>query len=57
MDCPYNYDCFGCVDKATGFCPLENNEDEEICIHCGNRVDECECEKIAAKWSNTDKQN
>jgi hypothetical protein len=47
MNCPWDYECFGCIDKSTGFCPLEDTEDDEICIHCGNRVDECECENIA----------
>lgn len=27
MDCPRGYDCFGCPDKWTGFCPIEEIED------------------------------
>jgi hypothetical protein len=37
IECPYDWDCFGCNDKNTCFCPLDedyieedNNDDIEL---------------------------
>ncbi|MEI6296207.1 MAG: hypothetical protein WCO84_00995 [bacterium] len=29
-ECPRDGDCFGCVDRGTDFCPLEENDDYDL---------------------------
>lgn len=29
MECPRDYDCFGCIDRYTNFCPLEQTDEDE----------------------------